>query len=76
MQEPQSLGHHLLGKKIDAGRVTTWPSEASSKTKRDRVFANAKDDRNSCRCSFRRGRDCRIAGSDDGGHLSTDQIGH
>jgi hypothetical protein len=72
MQESQSLCHHLLGKEIDAGRVTTWPSEAGGKTKTDRVFADAKDDRNCCGCSFGRERGRRIAGSDDGGYLSTD----
>ena len=41
MQEPQSLGHHFLGEKIDAGRVADRPGEARDKTKLDRVLTDA-----------------------------------
>ena len=76
MQEPQPLGHHLLDEKIDAGRVAARPGEAGDKTKPDRVFADAEDDRDRRCCSFGRERDGHVAGRGDHGHLSADQIGH
>ena len=38
VQEPQPFGHHLVGEKIDAGRVAAWPGEAGDKTELDRVL--------------------------------------
>src|SRR5271166_1064185 len=43
MQEPQPLGHHLQGEKIDAGRVAAGPGEAGDKTKPNRVFGDTED---------------------------------
>ena len=76
MQEPQPLGRHLVGEKIDAGRVAAGPGEAGDKTKLDRVFADAEDDRDRRGCSFGRERSGHAAGRGDHGHLSADQIGH
>jgi hypothetical protein len=43
-------------KKIDAGHVAAWPGEAGDKTKLDRVFGDAEDDRDRRRCGFGRKR--------------------
>jgi hypothetical protein len=75
MQEPQPLGHDLLDEKIDAGRIAAGLGEASYKTKRDRVLANAEDDRNRCGCSFR--RQCgQVTKRGHHSDLSANQIGH
>ena len=76
MQQPQPLGRHLAGEKIDAGRVAAGPGEAGDKTKLDRVFADAEDDRDRRCCSFGRERSGRDAGRGDHGHTAADQIGH
>ena len=47
-QKPQPLCRHLLNEIIDAGHVAARSSEAGDKTKFDRVFADAKHDRD-CR---------------------------
>jgi len=31
MKEPQPLGHHLVGEKIDAGRITAGPGELATR---------------------------------------------
>ena len=56
MQEPQPLRYHLVSEKIHAGRIAAGPSEASDKTKPDRIFADTEDDRDRCCCSFGRER--------------------
>ena len=76
MQEPQPLGRHLRGEKIDAGRVAARPGEAGDKTKLDRVFGDAEDDRDRRGCSFGRERSGAVAGRGDHGHATADQIGH
>ena len=62
MQESQPLGHHLLDEKIDAGRVAARPGEAGDKTKLDRVFADAEDDRDRRGRSFGRDRSGVVPG--------------
>jgi hypothetical protein len=63
-----------LDEKIDAGHVATRPGETGDKTKLNRVFTDAEDDRNRRCCSF--GRLCgQGAGRGDHGHLSANQIG-
>ena len=39
MEEPQSLGHHLIGEKIMPGRVAAGWGEVGDKTELHRVFA-------------------------------------
>src|SRR5262249_34315691 len=51
VQEPQPLGYYLSYKKIDPRRIAAGPSEVGDKPKPDRVFWNAEDDRDRCRCS-------------------------
>ena len=76
MQKPQPLLHHLVGEKIDAGRVAARPGEARDKTKLDRVLGDTEDDRyRRCR-SFGRNRSRRVAGRNDRGDLAADQVGH
>ena len=75
MQEPQPLGHHLRGEKIDAGRVAARPGETGDKTQLDRVSADTEDDRGRRRCSFGRERG-HAAGRGDHGHTAADQISH
>jgi len=50
VQEPQSLCFYLADKKIDARRIAAGPSKIGDKTKPDRVFTDAENDRD------RRGR--------------------
>ena len=58
MQEPQSLGHHFIGKEINASGVAARPGEVGDKTKLNRVFTDTEDDRDaSCR-SFGCKRGC------------------
>src|SRR5262245_57689601 len=56
-QEPQSLGHYLIRKKINASRVAARPSEAGDKFELDRVFADTEDNRDRRGRSFGRERD-------------------
>jgi hypothetical protein len=62
MQEPQPLGCDLLGEIVDAGGVAARPGKAGDKTKFDRVFSDAKDNRDrrgrsfGCLCSKVAGR--------------------
>jgi hypothetical protein len=44
MQESQPLCAHLLGEKINAGRVAARTGEVGDKTKLDRVIADAEDE--------------------------------
>ena len=76
MQQPQPLGRHLLGEKIDAGRVAAGPGEAGDKTKLDRVFGDTEDDRDRRCGSFSRERSDVSAGRGDHGHLAADKISH
>src|SRR5262249_6032650 len=57
MQEPQPLGCDLLGEIVDAGGVAARPGKAGDKTKLDRVFSDAEDNRD------RRGRSFGCLGS-------------
>ena len=61
-RSPQSLGHHLICEKIDAGRVAARPVEAGDKTKLDRVVADDEDDRNRRGRSLGRERRRRLPG--------------
>ena len=45
MQDAQPLRSNLNVEQIDAGRVVARPGEAGNKTELDRVFADAKNDR-------------------------------
>src|SRR5262252_5439007 len=62
MQEPQPLGCDLLGEIVDAGGVAARPGKAGDKTKLNRVFADAEDNRDrrsrsfGCLCSKVAGR--------------------
>jgi hypothetical protein len=76
MQEPQPLGRNLLEKIIGAGRVAARPGEAGDKTKLDRVFADAEDDRDRCGRSFGRLGSKVAAGRGDNGHSAADEVGH
>jgi hypothetical protein len=63
-------------KKIDACRVAAGPGEAGDKTKLDRVFADAEDDRDRRGRSFgcKRGK---VAGwRGDNGHATTHEVSH
>src|SRR6516164_11461489 len=57
MQEPQPLGCNLPGEIVDAGSVAARPGKAGDKTKLDRVFSDAEDNRD------RRGRSFGCLGS-------------
>src|SRR6516162_765027 len=75
MQEPQSFGHHFIGKEINASGIAARPGEVDDKTKLNRVFTDTEDDRDACCRSFGCKRGC-CANRGDHGHLSADQIGH
>src|SRR6516225_4200078 len=75
MQEPQSFGHHFIGKEINASGVAARPGEVDDKTKLNRVFTDTEDDRDACCRSFGCKRGC-CANRGDHGHLSADQVGH
>jgi hypothetical protein len=72
VQKSQPLAHYLVDEKIDTRRVAAGSSEVGNKTKPDRVFADAEDDRDRRCCSF--GCEYGRGTSGDGhhGHLSTD----
>src|SRR6266576_1394814 len=74
MQEPQPLGQHLAGEKIDASRVAARLGEAGHETKLDRVVAGTEDNRDRRSYGFRRERR-HVAGRRDDGYLSVNQIG-
>jgi len=65
VQEPQSLCFYLADKKIDACRIAARPSEVGDKTKPDRVFTNAENDRDRRGRSFGRKRSRGTAGNGD-----------
>ena len=76
MQKPKALGCHLAVKKIYTGRVAAGPGEARDKTKPDRVFADAENDRDR-RCGrFSCERSKRVSGRGDDSHTALDQVGH
>jgi hypothetical protein len=76
VQKCQPLRSHLSREKIDAGQVSARPGEACDKTELDRVFADAKDDRDG------RGRSFGYLGSKvagwggDDGHAPTYKLSH
>jgi hypothetical protein len=75
-QEFQLLGHRLLSKEIDPGRIATRPGEARNQTDIDRVLDDAEDDRDVRCCGF--GCDCRrgAAGGCDYRHRPADEVGY
>jgi hypothetical protein len=84
---PNSLGHQLVQKfqplrsqlipeKIDPRQVSTRPGDAGDKTKLDRVFADAEDDRDLCSRSFGCKRS-KVAGwRGDNGDATTHEVSH
>src|SRR5262249_12856023 len=66
----------LSREKIDPRQVSAWPGEAGNKTKLDRVFADAEDDRDRRGRSFRCKRS-KVAGwRSDNGHATTHEVSH
>src|SRR5262249_36688753 len=76
MEKPQPLGRNLAGKKIDAGRIAAGSRKAGDQTKRDRVIANAEDDRERCGRSFSRLGSGGVAGRSDNGDAAADEVSH
>jgi hypothetical protein len=76
MQKMQPLGRQLRVKLIDAGHIAARPGETGDKTKPNRVFTDAEDDRDRRGFSFGRERTRSIGGRGDRGHSTADQIGH
>ena len=76
MQEPQPLGYHLPGEKIDPGRVATRPGKAGDKTKMGRVFGDTEDDRDRRCRSFGRQRGGAAGGRGDNRHTAVDKVSH
>ena len=76
MQKCQPLRSQLSPEKIDPRQVSARPGEAPDKTEFDRVFADAKDDRDG------RGRSFGHLGSmvarwrGDNGHATTREVSH
>src|SRR5262245_20041080 len=75
-QQSKTLCGQLNCKKIYAGRVSTWPTEAGDKTQLDRIFADTEHDRNGlCRGLSRKSR--RGAARDGNNRRpATKQVGH
>jgi hypothetical protein len=69
------LGDYLKEEKIDARRVAARPGEARDRTKFDRIFTDAEDDRDRGGRSFGRERG-RVARRGDHSHTTADQLGH
>jgi hypothetical protein len=78
MQEFQPLGRQLQGQIMNAGGVATRSGEARDKTRLDRVYGDAEDDRDwDRRCGgFGRGRDEGAARRGDNGHAPANEISH
>src|SRR5215471_5023661 len=76
MQEPQPLGCHLFGEKINSRRIAPRTGKAGHKTKLDRIPRDTEHDWD--RRSYRFGRaSCGpAAGDSDHRHWATNQIGH
>jgi hypothetical protein len=70
------LRSQLIREKIDPRQVSARPGEAGDKTELDRVFADAKDDRDGRGRSF--GHLGRIVAGwrGDNGHATTHEVGH
>jgi hypothetical protein len=75
VQELQAFGHNFSRDEINASRIAARPGETSDQTQLDRVFANAKDDRDRRGRSFGRKRTTSV-GRGDHGHATADQIGN
>jgi hypothetical protein len=75
VQEREPLGLHLLGEKIEAGRVPARLGEACHKAELDRVLTNGEGDRDRCGCRSRRDRGY-IARRGDHGDAPTGKVGH
>ncbi len=74
MQKTQPLGRNLLAEKVDAGRIAARPGEAGDKSKLDRVFADAKYDRDRRGRSFSRKRSRSVARRGNNGYATTDEV--
>jgi hypothetical protein len=70
MQERKTLGRKLCYKEIDTGRVAARPGEAGDKTKPNRVFADAEDERDRRGRSFGRKRSRVAAGRSNNRHVT------
>src|SRR6516225_10058639 len=76
MEKSQPLGRNLLGEEIDAGRVAARPGKAGDQTKRDRVLANAEDDRDRCGRSFGGLGSSGVAGRSDNSDAPARELSH
>src|SRR5262245_20995424 len=76
MEKSQPFRRNLLGEKTDPGGVAARPGKAGDKTKRDRVSADAEDDRDRCGRSFGRLNSSGRAGRSDNGDATADEVSH
>src|SRR5262249_61812262 len=74
MEESQPFRRNLLGEKTDPGGVATRPGKAGDQTKRDRVSADAEDDRDRCGRRFGRLSSSGWAGRSDNGDGTADEV--
>src|SRR5262249_36029777 len=75
-QEPQPLGCHLFGEKINSRRIAPRTGEAGHKTKLDRVPRDTEYDWDRRSYRFGRARRRPAAGDSDHRHWAANQIGH
>src|SRR4029450_10166442 len=68
MEEPQSLGCHLFGEKINSRRIAARTGKAGHKTKLDRISRDTEHDRDRRSCRFGCARRRPAAGDGDHRH--------
>ena len=76
MQKRQPLRSQLTREKIDPRQVSARPGEAGDKTKLDRVFADAEDDRDRRGRSFGHLRSIVAGWRGDNGHATAHEVSH
>src|SRR5271165_670718 len=76
MQKSQPLGADFQKERIDACRIAARTCQAGDHTEFDRVFADAKNDRDRRGRSFGRKRGEVPNGRNDNGYTTTDEIAH
>src|SRR6516164_256260 len=76
MQQPQPLGCHLFGEKINSRRIAPRTGKAGHKTKLDRIPRYTEYDWDRCSYRFGRARRRPAARDSDHRHWAANQIGH
>src|SRR5205085_2536712 len=76
MQEPQPLGCHLFGEKINASRVASRTRETIDKTELDGISCDTEHDRDGRGCGFSRARRRPAARYSNHGHRPANEIAH